>query len=137
MRSYTKPKLSGEKIMNKQICDVIDLIQLVNTKFEFNSLVEYVKAADVLILLGSEKRVNANNFNLYKSLLEQLSSLLLPYFLISNPDMNKNLFSTDMSKMKLEQRKIHAEKRMEFYDASLIDQVKEMLSKEADGITIS
>lgn len=116
--------------MKKQICDVIDLISLINTKFEFDQFIDYIKAADIVLLMG-HIRVNESNFDTYKSLLESLSTVLFPYFvLISKEEFNPNIFSTDMSKMKIEKLNLLIEKRLSMYDNDFIKQVEELLSSE-------
>lgn len=115
--------------MKKEICDVIDLISLINAHVELEEFIDYIKMADIVLLL-SVSRVNEKTFETYKRLLESLSTVLLPYFISSAVEFNNNLFSTDMSKMKIEQLDILSSKRLAMYEDTLVNKAKEIL-KEA------
>lgn len=114
--------------MTKREDNIVDLMLLVESELHPNSLLESLMLCDI-ILLESWERVEKGTFDTYKSLLEQLGEVLGPYFNSVGDNVGPNLFSSDLSRMKLEQLEAFSSKRASMYGPELISKVEKILEK--------
>lgn len=119
--------------MKKTISDIIDLLNLIDLNFSFDSFLDYLIAGDIILLLSKE-RVNDDNFDTYRSLLQAFGPILLPHFIQSQPDLNPNIFGSDLSKMKLSQLDTFVDKRISMYNPEVIKSVQDLLDTASDTL---
>lgn len=107
--------------------NVIDLLNLIEGHLQPQSILESIKYADIILLL-SYSRTEQETFGTYKSLLEQLGTLLGPYF-AQHKDFSANLFATDLSKLKLNQLQAFVEKRLSLYEPNEVETIEDLLAQ--------
>ena len=107
--------------------NILDLLNLVGSNLDANNLVESLQFSDIILLL-SYKRVEEDTFDTYKSLLQQLGAVMGPY-LATQKEFNANLFSTDLSKLKINQLEAFVLKRLNLYPEDLLQRVEDLLNQ--------
>jgi hypothetical protein len=115
--------------MNESQDNIIDLMTLINSSLGKKSLIDNIKYCDIVLLLSS-KRVTEDTFATYKSLLEQIGTVMLPFFQSTGKDFSPNLFGADLSKMELSHLEPFVSKRLSFYDINMIEDIESLLNKE-------